>query len=99
MTYSVDTVVQLRAVLKALRKTRGMSQSELGRLMGVNQKRIAAIEANPGVTSWSQVVRMISALGGRVAIDDASKAPGGKASSRPSKGSKAAGASKKQANW
>ena len=36
MTYGVDTAVQFRAVLKALRKTCGVSQSDLGLLMGSN---------------------------------------------------------------
>lgn len=70
MNYSVDTSVQLRAVIKALRKTRGLSQTGLGRILGVNQKRIAKIEADPGVTSWSQIARMVSALGGRLTIQD-----------------------------
>ena len=100
MTYSVDTVVQLRAVIKALRKTRGLSQTDLGRLLGVNQKRIAKIEADPGVTSWNQVVRLISALDGRIAIQDAAAdAIGAKVASAPPNASKAAPHSKKQASW
>ena len=93
MNYSVDTTVQLRAVIKALRKTRGLSQADLGRLLGVNQKRIAKIEADPGVTSWNQIARLIAALGGRIAIQEATDASA--ASPTP----KGAIGSKKQASW
>ena len=100
MTYNVDTVAQLRAVIKALRKTRGLSQADLGRLLGVNQKRIAKIEADPGVTSWNQVIRLIAALGGRIAVQDVeANAIGATAASIPSDASKAARPSKKQATW
>jgi HTH-type transcriptional regulator/antitoxin HipB len=96
MNYSVDTTVQLRAVLKALRKTRGLSQADLGQLLGVNQKRIAKIEASPGVTNWSQLARMISALGGRIAIQDtATKMTEESATSS----AKRPRPSKKQATW
>lgn len=100
MTYNVDTVAQLRAVIKALRKTRGLSQADLGRLLGVNQKRIAKIEADPGVTSWNQVVRLISALGGRISVQDlAPNATEAKTAPTPSADSKATRNSKKQPSW
>ena len=100
MTYNVDTVAQLRAVIKALRKTRELSQTDLGRLLGVNQKRIAKIEADPGIPSWNQVVRLISALGGRITVQDLSaNAIEAKTAPTPSNASKATRNSKKQPNW
>jgi HTH-type transcriptional regulator/antitoxin HipB len=72
MNYQVDTPAQLRAVLKALRQARKLSQDDLGRLLGVNQKRIAKIEATPGVTGFDQLVRFVAALGGRFVIEDIS---------------------------
>ncbi|PTY02805.1 transcriptional regulator [Opitutaceae bacterium EW11] len=100
MTYNVDTVAQLRAVIRALRKSRGLSQADLGRSLGVNQKRIAKIEADPGVTSWNQVVRLISALGGRVAVQDlAANVIQAKTAPTPSGASKATRNSKKQPSW
>lgn len=100
MNYRVDTAIQLRAVIKALRKTRGLSQAELGQLLGVNQKRVAKIETNPGVTSWSQIARLISALGGRIAIQDATSTPAGETNG-PVAGYEVRRArpSKKQATW
>jgi len=46
-----------------------VSQASLGQTVGVNQKRIARIEAAPGVTSFDQISRIVTALGGRLAIE------------------------------
>jgi HTH-type transcriptional regulator/antitoxin HipB len=70
MNYLIDTAAQARAVLKALRATKGLSQAEAGRLLGVNQKRIARIEAEPGRTSMAQIAKLVALLGGRLVIDD-----------------------------
>lgn len=74
MNYPVSTPTQLQAVLRALRQSRRLSQAELGKLIGVSQRRIAAIEAAPARASFDQVTRLVAALGARVVIDDASAA-------------------------
>jgi HTH-type transcriptional regulator / antitoxin HipB len=70
MDFPINTSAQLRAVLRGLRKARGLSQADTGARIGVNQKRIARIEAAPGVTSFDQIARVVSALGGRLVIQD-----------------------------
>jgi HTH-type transcriptional regulator/antitoxin HipB len=70
MNYAVSTPAQLRTVLRALRDSRGLSQAQLGALLGVSQRRIAAIEAAPGRASFDQLSRLVVALGGRLVIDD-----------------------------
>jgi HTH-type transcriptional regulator/antitoxin HipB len=70
MDFPINTSAQLRAVLRGLRKARGLSQADAGARIGVNQKRIARIESAPGVTSFDQIARVISALGGRLVIQD-----------------------------
>jgi HTH-type transcriptional regulator/antitoxin HipB len=55
-------------VLRALRQTRGLSQTQAGLRLGVSQKRLARIEANPGVTGFDQIARLVSALDGRLVI-------------------------------
>jgi len=72
MNYSVSTSAQLSAVLRGLRQTRSLSQAQVGELLGVNQKRVARIENVPGVTSFDQIARLVSALGGRIVIEAAS---------------------------
>ena len=54
---------QLGPHLKALRKLRKLSQQDLGKLVGVSQTRIAAIEADPGKVNFEQVMRVCRALG------------------------------------
>lgn len=68
--YPVDTPQQLRTILRTLRQSRGLTQAQLGQLIGVSQKRIARIEAAPERTAYDQVARMVSAMGGRLVIDD-----------------------------
>ena len=68
MDYPVTTSGQLRTVLRALRQTQHLSQTQAGLRLGVSQKRLARIEANPGVTGFAQIARLVSALGGRLVI-------------------------------
>lgn len=69
MQYPVDTPQQLRAVLRALRQSRRMTQLQVGERLGVNQKRVARIEAAPELTSFDQIARLVALLGGRLVID------------------------------
>lgn len=71
--YPIDTPQQLRTVLRALRQSRKLTQEELGRRIGVSQKRVARIEAAPESTRFDQIARLVSALGGRLVLDDASQ--------------------------
>ena len=70
MQAPVPTPAQLQAVLRAMRTSRGLSQAELGRRIGVGQRRIAAIEAAPERASFDQVARIIAVLGGRLSVGD-----------------------------
>ena len=69
MNYPVGTPQQLHVVLRGLRKFRGFSQKQVGKLLGVNQKRASRIETAPGVTSFDQIARLVSALGGRLFVE------------------------------
>jgi HTH-type transcriptional regulator / antitoxin HipB len=70
---------QLRQHLRALRKARGLTQAQLGALVGVSQARVAEIEANPGLVNFEQLMKLLSVLGVTVTLhEDASataKAP------------------------
>lgn len=71
MNYPINTPGQARAVLKSLRAAKGLSQAQVGQLMGVNQKRIARIENDPGRTSLAQVAKLVALLGGQLVIEEA----------------------------
>lgn len=75
MNYPVGAPLQLRAVLKSLRKSRGLTQAQLGARLGLSQKRIAGIENNPQVTSIDQISRLVSLLGARLVVEDLDRAP------------------------
>jgi HTH-type transcriptional regulator / antitoxin HipB len=68
--YPVDTPQQLRAILRSLRQSRGLTQAQLGEMLGVNQKRIARIEAAPEVTAFDQIARMVAAMGYRLVVEE-----------------------------
>ena len=71
MSYPVQTPTQVRAVLRSLRRARGLSQAEAGQLLGVSQKRIARIEAAPERTSFDQITKLIGLMGGRLVVEEA----------------------------
>ncbi len=63
MHYPLRIPEQLKPHLRALRRSRGLTQAQLGALVGVKQARIAEIEANPGAVSLDQLVKVLAALG------------------------------------
>ncbi len=96
MNYPVSTPVQLRAVLKAMRNAQGLSQEQLGKLIGVSQRRIATIEASPNRASFDQLTKIVANLGGQLAIVDL----GGKKPAPPTKQKALSkSAAPKRADW
>lgn len=59
---------QLGPHLRALRRARQMTQSDLATRLGVTQARIAAIEANPAAVSCGQLMAILAALGVEIAL-------------------------------
>lgn len=68
MDYPIQTPSQLTTHLKSLRKAKGLSQTQLGLLLGIGQARIADIEKNPGLISVEQLLRILHALDTRLAL-------------------------------
>jgi HTH-type transcriptional regulator/antitoxin HipB len=66
---------QLRQHLRALRKRRGLTQAQLGALIGVSQARIAEIEANPGLVNFEQLMKLLSVLGVSLTLQEEAAAP------------------------
>lgn len=76
MDYPLRLAEQLRAHLKALRRQRGLTQAQLGHLIGLSQVRIADIEARPGLVGFEQIVEVLAALGATLVLrDDRAEAP------------------------
>lgn len=68
-----------------------MNQEDVARLLGVTQGRLARIESAPERTSFEQISRLVTALGGRLEVSVAS--------SMPAKQSVAKGPQKASSNW
>jgi HTH-type transcriptional regulator/antitoxin HipB len=77
MDYLLQTPAQLAKHLPSLRNARHLTQAQLGTLVGLDQTRIAKIEADPRRVSVGQLFKILSALGVQVQLlyDDADSAP------------------------
>ena len=67
-TLSLHSPTQLSAHLKSLRKTRGLTQAELARRLGIRQSRLADIENHPETVSSAQLLDLLAALGVEVLL-------------------------------
>lgn len=70
MDYAIQTPLQLSSHLRSLRKSRGLSQAELGLALGVGQTRVARIEGSPTAISVEQLLELLSALGVQLVLRD-----------------------------
>lgn len=70
MQYPVQLLDQLPQQLKAIRKSRKLSQTQLAQKLGVTQARIAAIEANPSVVSIGQLFELLRVLDIQLVLRD-----------------------------
>ena len=78
MDYPIRFPDQIRQQLRALRKTKGLTQAQLGKLLGIGQVRIAEIERDPSVVSVAQLFKLLATLDAHIVLrdsrpDDASK--------------------------
>jgi len=69
----VDTLLlhspaQLPAHLKSLRKTRGLTQAQLAKRLGIGQSRLADIERHPETVSTAQLLELFAELGVEVRL-------------------------------
>ena len=71
MDYLLQSPGQLSSHLRALRKARGLSQAQLGVVLGVGQTRIARIERDPAAISVQQLVGLLNALGVQLVLRSA----------------------------
>jgi len=73
------TAMQLGRVLQSARKARGLSQAAVGARLDLSQKRISAMEREPGSITVEQLLKLCSVLGLELTI-------GNKASPKPTTG-------------
>jgi HTH-type transcriptional regulator/antitoxin HipB len=73
----LQTPAQLADHLRSFRKARGLTQAQLGRLIGMDQTRITRIERNPERVSVHTLLQLLTALRVRVLLQplDTEKPP------------------------
>jgi len=59
---TLQTPAQLADHLRSFRKSRGLTQAQLGRLVGIDQTRITRIEKSPGRVSVHTLLQLLVAL-------------------------------------
>jgi HTH-type transcriptional regulator/antitoxin HipB len=70
------TANQLGRMLQSARKARRLSQAAVGVRLGLSQKRVSALELDPGSISVDQMLRWCAAVGLAVEIGNGDSAPG-----------------------
>ena len=63
MEYKIAIAKQLSLLLKNLRKRVGLTQMDLGERIGVSQRMVAKIEANPEKVSFERILQILNELG------------------------------------
>jgi HTH-type transcriptional regulator/antitoxin HipB len=73
MAFHVHTPAQLSAHLRSLRKSRKLTQAQLGAKVGLDQTRIAKIERDPRSVSAGRLFEILAALGVSVVLEPREK--------------------------
>ncbi|MDB5954068.1 helix-turn-helix domain-containing protein [Ramlibacter sp.] len=63
LSFPLLTAAQLGRMLQSARKGRKLSQAEVGARLGLSQKRVSALELDPGSISVDQMLRWCAAVG------------------------------------
>lgn len=64
----IVTAAQLAALLVNVRKSRKLTQAQLGARLGLSQKRISELERAPGTLSVDQLLAICNQLGLRLDV-------------------------------
>lgn len=67
--FQIQSPKQFAVYLRALRRSRGLTQGDLGRLIGVTGARISEIEKDPSAVGLTQVLKLLHILGARAVVE------------------------------
>lgn len=67
--FPIATAQQLTEYVRALRKSRGQTQADIARLLGVSPMRVAAIEKDVGRLSTKRLIELLQLLGARLELE------------------------------
>jgi HTH-type transcriptional regulator / antitoxin HipB len=77
MDYEILTTAQLSSHLRSLRKSRNLTQTQLGLRVGLSQSRIGKIERDPSHVSAGELLKIFTALDVRIVLQAAARGPSG----------------------
>jgi HTH-type transcriptional regulator/antitoxin HipB len=69
-SYPIPDAKATGTILRALREARGLTQDDLGRMLGVSKARISTIERDPAGVRFAQILSIIALLGGRLVLEE-----------------------------
>jgi len=72
MEYRIAFIKQVSPLLKSLRNQRGLTQKQLGEKLGISQRMVATIEANPEKTRFERILQILYILDADLIIRDRS---------------------------
>jgi HTH-type transcriptional regulator/antitoxin HipB len=73
MNQSARTTKQIGAIVRRARRNAGLTQTELGKRMGLRQATISKLEAGEPATQLSTLLDALTALGLEIIIDKRGK--------------------------
>ena len=68
-SHALQSPAQLAMYLRALRKAKGLTQTQLGTMLGVTRARVSEIERDPANLGFTQLQRILHLLGGRLVLE------------------------------
>ena len=74
--YSVHAAEQLPALLKAFRKSAGLTQGEVAARLGVTQQTLSALERNAQKVSVERLLHLLGILGVDMVLQEKPVSPG-----------------------
>ena len=76
MRQSARTAKQIGAIIRRVRRNAKLTQSELGKRIGLRQATISKLEAGEPATRLSTLLDVLTALGLEIIIDERGKVSG-----------------------
>jgi len=70
MEYRIAYVKQVAPLIKSLRNQHGLTQKQLGEKLGISQRMVAFVEANPEKTRFERILQILSILDADLIIRD-----------------------------
>lgn len=67
-SHPISTAAQLGAVLQSARKSRKLTQTQLGTRLGLSQTRMSELELAPGTLSVEQLLKLCANLGLQLSV-------------------------------